>query len=112
LAGIVFHYDSSQSSGACEAAYLCSRVKTRVLVSASNYGKLKIQYEDMARKTGGNLTVEKLMFHPSHLNTERVKTLMAVGKNGDMPLYMHVSSLLKFLFEGLVSPLLIVVDRY
>ncbi|CAI6338406.1 unnamed protein product [Periconia digitata] len=89
LAGIVFHYDSSQTSGVCEAAYLSSKVKTRVLVSKSSYKKLRSQYLNMASKVNGNLTVEQLEIHPSHLDTARVKTLMAVGTDTDMPLYMH-----------------------
>jgi hypothetical protein len=93
LAGLVFHYDRSQGSGVCEAAYLCSSIKTRVLVSASNYGRLKQQYEAMAKKAGGKVTVEALELHPSHLDTERIKMLMAVGKNGEMPLYMTVSAI-------------------
>ncbi|PVI06990.1 hypothetical protein DM02DRAFT_489510, partial [Periconia macrospinosa] len=90
LAGIVFHYDSSQTSGVCEAAYLCSDIKTRVLVSKSNYGNLKKQYDQVVMDHKGDMSVEKLEIHPSHLNTERVKTLMAVGNDGEMPLYMHV----------------------
>jgi DNA replication protein DnaC len=92
LAGLVFHYNRSQGSGVCEAAYLCSSIKTRVLVSASNYGRLKDQYEAMAKQVGGRVTVEALELHPSHLDTERIKMLMAVGKKGEMPLYMTVSA--------------------
>ncbi|KAF2871051.1 hypothetical protein BDV95DRAFT_628946 [Massariosphaeria phaeospora] len=90
LAGLVFHYDSSQSSGMCEAAYLCSSIPTTVLVSPSNYGRLKQQYEAMAAKQGEEIKVERLRLLPSHLNTERVKTLMAVGKGDEIPLYMHL----------------------
>jgi hypothetical protein len=91
LAGLVLHYDGSRGSGVCEAAYLCSRVKTTVLVSASNYGNLKSQYEEMAKKCGGKIEVYKLLIDPEHLDTERVKTLMAVTKDGDAPLYIQVS---------------------
>ncbi|KAF1956603.1 hypothetical protein CC80DRAFT_593332 [Byssothecium circinans] len=89
LAGIVFHYDSLQGSGVREAAYMCERVETRVLVSESNYGRLKKLYEEMAEKKGGSVVVEKLKSHSGHLDTERMKTLMVVGKEGEMPLYMH-----------------------
>jgi hypothetical protein len=93
LAGIVFHYDRSQGSNVCEAAYLCSLVPTKVLVSASNFGKLKERYEVIAQRYDGTIEVEPLELHTSHLNTERIKLLMAVGKTGDMPLYMNVSTL-------------------
>jgi hypothetical protein len=90
LAGLVLHYDGSRGSGVCEAAYLCSKVKTTVLVSASNYGNLKRQYEDMAQKCGAQITVQKLSIATKHLDTERVKSLMAVAKEGEAPLYIQV----------------------
>jgi hypothetical protein len=92
LTGLVFHYDRSQGSGVCEAAYLCSSIPTRVLVSVSNFGRLKQQYGEMAKKAGGLVIVEALELHSSHLDTERIKTLMAVGKNGEMPLYTTVNT--------------------
>lgn len=92
LAGLVLHYDGSRGSGVCEAAYLCSKVKTRVLVSASNYGNLWRKYKEMAKRCGGEIEVHKLLISTKHLDTERVKTLMAVGKDGDAPLYIQVSS--------------------
>jgi hypothetical protein len=92
LASFVLHYDGSRGSGVCEAAYLCSEVKTRVLVSASNYGNLKSKYEDMAKKCGGTIEVQKLLIATDHLDTERVKTLMAVTKDVEAPLYIQVSS--------------------
>jgi hypothetical protein len=91
LAGLVFHYDSYSGSGVCEAAYLCSSVKTTVLVNESNFERLKLDYQTMAARYGGTIKVEKLKLLPRHLDTERVKRLMAVGKDGDLPLYMHVS---------------------
>jgi hypothetical protein len=90
LAGLVLHYDGSRGSGVCEAAYLCSKVKTTVLVSASNYGNLKKQYEDMAKKCGAKINVQKLLISTKHLDTERVKSLMAVAKEGEAPLYIQV----------------------
>lgn len=100
LAGLVFHYDRTQSMDVCEAAYLCSSVKTRVLVSPSNYAKMKARYEQLARKTGGSVEVMRLLLVPNrHLDVERIKTLMAAGKEGELPLYMHVS------FLSLPSPL-------
>ena len=91
LAGLVLHYDGSRGSGVCEAAYLCSSIKTTVLVSASNYGNLKKRYEDMARQHSANIEVKKLLIAPKHLDTERVKSLMAVAKDGEAPLYIQVS---------------------
>jgi hypothetical protein len=92
LAGLVFHYDRCQGSGVCEAAYICSSVPTTVLVSPSNYGRLKIAYEAMAEKQGANITVKQLYILPKYLDTERMKTLMAVGREDEVPLYMQVSS--------------------
>lgn len=91
LAALVLHYDGARGSGVCEAAYLCSKVKTTVLISASNYGNLKRRYEDMARKHGGSIEVKRLLISTEHLDTERVKTLMAVTRDGDVPLYIQVS---------------------
>lgn len=91
LAGLVFHYDRCQGSGVCEAAYLCTNIPTTVLVSPSNYGRLKAAYEAMAESQGGTITVKQLYILPKYLDTERMKTLMAVGKDDDMPLYMQVS---------------------
>ncbi|KAF1965166.1 hypothetical protein BU23DRAFT_561342 [Bimuria novae-zelandiae CBS 107.79] len=89
LAGLVFHYDRFQGSGVCEAAYLCTNIPTTVLVSPSNYGRLKASYEAMAKKQGGTITVKQLYILPKYLDTERMKTLMAVGKDDEMPLYMQ-----------------------
>ncbi|KAJ8112520.1 hypothetical protein OPT61_g5132 [Boeremia exigua] len=89
LAGLVFHYDRCQGSGVCEAAYLCTHVPTTVLVSPSNYGRLKIAYEAMAQKQGASITVKQLFVLPKYLDTERMKTLMAVGKEDEVPLYMQ-----------------------
>jgi hypothetical protein len=91
LAGFVLYYDGSRGSGVCEAAYLCSSVKTTVLVSASNYGNLKQRYDDMAKRNGATIEVKKLLISPKHLDTERVKSLMAVAKDGEAPLYIQVS---------------------
>lgn len=93
LAGLVFHYDGCQGSGVCEAAYLCTSVQTTVLVSPSNYGRLKIVYESLAKGLGARITVKQLYILPKYLTTERMKTLMAVGKDDDVPLYMQVSFL-------------------
>ncbi|RMZ70638.1 p-loop containing nucleoside triphosphate hydrolase [Pyrenophora seminiperda CCB06] len=90
LAGIVFHYDPLNGNRVCEAAYLCSSIETRVLVSASNYQKLKHSYEEMAKGCGGRIQVQVLDLDSSQLNTERMKMLMAIGKESEQPLYMSV----------------------
>ncbi|KAF2466608.1 uncharacterized protein BDR25DRAFT_236863 [Lindgomyces ingoldianus] len=89
LAGLVFHYDRCEGSGVCEAAYLCSEIPTTVLVSPSNSANLTEQYKRIAKERG-NIQVEELRLLGKHMNTDRVKTLMAVGKDGDLPLYMQV----------------------
>jgi hypothetical protein len=63
-------------------------------VSPSNYGRLKIAYKAIAKKLGAKITFEQLYVLPKYLNTERMKTLMAVGKEDEVPLYMQVSFLL------------------
>ena len=90
LAGLVLHYDRCQGSGVCEAAYLCTHISTTVLVSPSNYGRLKKTYEDMAKTQNANIIVKQLYVLPKYLDTERMKTLMAVGKEDEVPLYMQV----------------------
>jgi hypothetical protein len=97
LAGLVFHYDRCQGSGVCEAAYLCTGIPTTVLVSPSYYLPLKHAYEAMAQKQNATITVEPLYMLPKYLDTERMKALMAVGKDDDMPLYMQ--TILKILRE-------------
>ncbi|KAF2630531.1 hypothetical protein BU25DRAFT_335190, partial [Macroventuria anomochaeta] len=57
--------------------------------AASNYGNLKKRYEDMARQQGAEIEVKKLLIAPKHLDTERVKSLMAVAKDGEAPLYIQ-----------------------
>lgn len=93
LAGIVFHFDSMDSNH-CEAAHLCSRgIPIRVLVSPSNFSILKDKY---ARIPGAanNITVEPLYLQDEHLNTERIKRLMAFGDDSEHPpLYMGVTIL-------------------
>jgi hypothetical protein len=92
LAGLVFRYDRCQGSGVCEAAFLCTDIPTTVLVSPSNYGRLKKEYELMAATLGAKITVRQLHVLPKYLDTERMKTLMAVGSEDMIPLYMQVGS--------------------
>jgi hypothetical protein len=46
----------------------------------------------MAEKQGANITVKQLYILPKYLNTERMKTLIAVGREDKVPLYMQASS--------------------
>lgn len=93
LAALVVHYDSMDSSYS-EAAHLCSRgIPVRVLVSPSNFKTLKKKYQCIPGAKG-NITVEPLYLKGSHLNTERIKRLMAFGDDNDQPpLYLQVSTL-------------------
>ena len=96
LSAMVFHYDpftSFASSQLCEAAYLCSSgTPVRVLVSATNYWRMKEIYQSLP-----GIPVDKmpevipLRFKEQQLNVSRMKNLMAVNKNdGPMPLYIEV----------------------
>lgn len=92
LQSIVFHYDAWSAGSACEAAYLCSAgINVNVLVSPSNYWRLKDVYESIAQSKE-RLQVRKLRLQPKHLNVERMLALMAFNEsNGKIPLYMEVS---------------------
>jgi hypothetical protein len=103
VAGMVLHYDTfSTSSSAeacqpCEAAYLCtSGIKVRVLVSPSNYHRMKALYENLP-----DLALEQRKFKPTviplqlgeaQLNIKRMLTLMGADEaaDGRTPLYMHI----------------------
>jgi len=87
LSGLVFHYDRMLGESIAQPAYLSSHIPTRVLVSPSNLGRMRKAYAKLNR--GAMLTVEPLYLLPRHLNTERIKRLMAVGNGKEMPLYMH-----------------------
>lgn len=78
LAAIVFHYDTFTSYGSrqlCEAAYLCSSgVPVKVLVSPTNFWRMKQMYE--------NLPLSSLT---------RMMSMMAVSdKDSPIPLYIEV----------------------
>lgn len=91
LAGVVFHYDSMDSSY-CEAAHLCSQgIQVNVLVSPSNYQNLQTKYGTLPG-ADKHLQVQRLWLHGSHLTTERIKRLMAFGDDSDQPpLYLQAS---------------------
>lgn len=97
LAGIVFHYDkfsSFSSNQICEAAYLCSSgIPVRVLVSPSNFWRMKQTYANLpglaadAKKP----VVKPLLLKEIQLDIERMMKLMAVdGSDKAIPLYMEV----------------------
>ena len=98
LAGIVFHYDrftSYASNQICESAYLCSsNIPVKVLVSPTNYWRMKSAYENLpglpanARKP----EVIPLRFKEKQLDASRMMSLMSVSdKDGPMPLYIEVT---------------------
>ncbi|MCJ1245582.1 hypothetical protein MMC30_002786 [Trapelia coarctata] len=96
LAAMVFHYDpftSFASSQLCEAAFLCSSgTPVRVLVSATNYWRMKEIYQNLPGVPADKMPeVIPLRFEEQQLNVSRMMNLMAVNKNdGPMPLYIEV----------------------
>lgn len=97
LAGIVFLYDTFKSYGSSqisEAAYLCSSgVPVRVLVSPSNYWKMKVAYEDLPDLPPNSQRPEviAMKLQDKHLDAGRMMSLMAVNeKDGPAPLYIEV----------------------
>ncbi|GAD92385.1 hypothetical protein MGYG_05822 [Paecilomyces variotii No. 5] len=98
LAGIIFHYDkftNFSTTQLCEAAYLCSAgVPVRVLVSPSNFKTMERLYRNLpdlpvhAQKP----KVVPMYFREEHLNITMMKTLMAIGGEGNTPLYIEVLS--------------------
>ncbi|MCJ1381961.1 hypothetical protein MMC17_005073 [Xylographa soralifera] len=97
LAGVVFHYDkfsSYTSSQICEAAYLCSSgIPVKVLVSPTNFWRMKSAYENMPGLHVGMKRPEviPLRFSEQHLDISRMMNMMAVKeKDGPVPLYIEV----------------------
>ena len=97
LAAIVFHYDTFTSYGSrqlCEAAYLCSSgVPVKVLVSPTNFWRMKQTYESLPLSSPSSRMPEvvPMKFQEKHLDVTRMKSLMAVSdKNGPTPLYIEV----------------------
>lgn len=93
LSGLVFHYDSMNSSHA-EVAHLCSQgIPVHVLISPSNFENLKKKYGSIP-EAEGNITVEELYLQDAHFNTEHIKRLMAFGDDNEHPpLYLQVNDL-------------------
>ena len=103
LTGMVFHYDTFTSYGSnqvCEAAYLCSSgIPVRVLVSPTNYRRMKDTYESLPGLPSDAQKPEviAMKFQDKHLDVTRMMNLMAVNeKEGAVPLYIEVSSELSF----------------
>ena len=97
LAAIVFHYDTFTSYGSrqlCEAAYLCSSgVPVKVLVSPTNFWRMKQTYENLPLSTPGSRKPEvvRMKFQDKHLDVARMMSMMAVSdKDGPIPLYIEV----------------------
>ena len=97
LAGLVFHYDkfsSYTSSQICEAAYLCSSgIPVKVLVSPTNFWRMKTAYENMPGLQAGTKRPEviPLRFSEQNLDVSRMMSMMAVKeKDGPVPLYIEV----------------------
>lgn len=92
IPGFVFHWDTNTSGSLAEAASLCSRgIKVRVLVSWSNYRKMKGLYEDFATKVGGKIEVRPLLFKDHELTVNNIRDLMAFRDvSTNPPLYLEV----------------------
>lgn len=97
LAAIVFHYDTFTSYGSrqlCEAAYLCSSgVPVKVLVSPTNFWRMKQTYENIPLSSPSSRKPEvvPMKFQDKHLNVTRMMSMMAVSdKDGPIPLYIEV----------------------
>ena len=97
LAAIVFHYDTFTSYGSrqlCEAAYLCSSgVPVKVLVSPTNFWRMKQTYENLPLKSPSSRKPEviPMKFQDKHLDVTRMMNMMAVSdKDGPIPLYIEV----------------------
>ena len=108
LAGLVFHYDkfsSYTSSQICEAAYLCSSgIPVQVLVSPTNFWRMKAAYENMPGLQAGakRPEVTPLRFSEQNLDVSRMMNMMAVkDKDGPVPLYIEVSCCQSFRFPPL-----------
>lgn len=97
LAAIIFHYDTFTSYGSrqlCEAAYLCSSgVPVKVLVSPTNFWRMKQTYENLPISSPSMRKPEviPMKFQHKHLDVTRMMSMMAVSdKDGPVPLYIEV----------------------
>ena len=97
LTALVFHYDAFTSYGGnqpCEAAYLCSSgVPVNVLVSPTNYWRMKQVYENLPHLHSNSRKpkVIAMRFKDKQLDAPKMMSMMAVNdKEGPVPLYMEV----------------------
>jgi hypothetical protein len=102
LAGLVMHFDGAeQQEKGAQAACLCEKVKTRVLVSPSNLFNMRRRYLDNFEGWSNmasngiisdtrNITVEPFYLSSKHLNTERIMRLMGVNSEKNDVLYAHI----------------------
>ncbi|KAL8968861.1 MAG: hypothetical protein Q9183_002273, partial [Haloplaca sp. 2 TL-2023] len=96
LSGVVFHWDKHSGSSAiqpCEAAYLCtSGIPVTVLVTATNYDKMKAVYQNLPGlgKKDPKPEVRALFLQQKDLNVHSMMKLMAVDESkGRSTLYIE-----------------------
>ncbi|KAF2000365.1 hypothetical protein P154DRAFT_598783 [Amniculicola lignicola CBS 123094] len=87
LAGLVFHYDSTQGSGVCEAAYLCSHIPTTVLI-LRDMALAENGYDAVNSKTTSPFTYSKFK--------QNVKAQLFTDKQNG-PLNMRIELLESFI---------------
>ena len=91
VTGVAFHYDNDDADSLAEVASLCSRrIQVCVLVSTSNYHKLREAYAKLPG-AAEYLTVEPLAFQDQQLNVDRMHRLMALSETDKgVPLCVEV----------------------
>ncbi|KAK3717395.1 hypothetical protein LTR37_005784 [Vermiconidia calcicola] len=92
IPGVAFHYNVDDMLNTAEVASLCKRgIKVTVLVSHSNYRRLKEAYLKV-KGPDDHLNVYPLLFKDEHLSIERMHKLMAFAENSEngVPLYVEV----------------------
>jgi hypothetical protein len=91
IPGFVFHYDANGQTSLAEATSLCSRgIKVRVLVSWSNYQRMKFLYEDLATRFGKKIEVRPLLFQDNDLTATHILNLMSFDDSSNTPVYLGV----------------------
>ena len=77
---------------ACEAVYFCSSgMKVTVLISPSNFTRMKSFNQNPPGLAGDELKGKFLLLQKRYLNTERLMNLMAVDSTEEqIPLYIQV----------------------
>ncbi|OQN96426.1 hypothetical protein B0A48_17482 [Cryoendolithus antarcticus] len=92
LAGLLFHYDVDSGNTIAEFASLCSRgIRVQVLVSRTDYHRLKAAYEASNGEHSANLSILPLLRQDHKLTNERMQRMMSMSDHeGKTPLYMDV----------------------